>query len=125
MNPTIVTSFLFFIVLSLVSLFISGAPVKVHTTNIICFFLAFFLGTVAAEKRLIDLPDYLIWLAAGLVGLFAWDLASSLIIVKAEVFMGWYILYPIGLLGILCLQFLARAIGKYGPFNKALKQRTQ
>jgi hypothetical protein len=78
----------------------------------------FFLGTVVAEKRKSDLSIYVIWLVVGLVGLFAWDVVSSLIIVKAEVFMGWYILYPAGLLGILCRHNLARAVGKYGPYPK-------
>lgn len=118
MNPTIITSFLFYILLSLVSILISGAPVRVHIANIVCFFIAFFLSTVAAEKRLIELPVYIIWLVVGLVGLFVWDVASSLVIFKAEVFMGWYIIYPIGLLGILCLQILACAIGEHGPFKK-------
>ncbi|MEZ8188273.1 hypothetical protein ACED29_20940 [Shewanella sp. 5S214] len=118
MNPTIVASFLFFFVLSLGLIALSGAPAKVHAANIVCFFVVFVLGTVVAENRKSDLPIYVIWLVVGLVGLFAWDVVSSLIIVKAEVFMGWYILYPAGLLGILCLQILARAVGKYGPFNK-------
>ncbi|WP_226647318.1 hypothetical protein [Microbulbifer variabilis] len=118
MNPTIVTSFLFFIVLSLGSITLSGAPAKVHVVNVVCFFVAFVLGTVVAEKRLSNLPAYIIWLMAGLVGLFSWDVVSSLVIVKAEIFMGWYILYPAGLLGILCLQILARAASKSGPFNK-------
>lgn len=118
MNPTIVVSFLFFFVLSLSSIPLSGAPAKVHAANIVCFFVAFVLGTVIAEKRKGDLPIYVIWLVVGLVGLFAWDVVSSLVIVKAEVFMRWYILYPAGLLGILCLQILARVVGKLGPFNK-------
>ncbi|AWF82283.1 hypothetical protein BTJ40_16420 [Microbulbifer sp. A4B17] len=118
MNLTIITSFLFFVVLSLGSLFLSDAPAKVHAVNIACFFVAFFLGTVVAEKRPSDLPTYIIWLVAGLLGLFAWDVVSSLVIVKAGVFMGWYIIYPVGLLGILCLQIMARAASKFGPFNK-------
>ncbi|WP_339899703.1 hypothetical protein [uncultured Gilvimarinus sp.] len=118
MNPTIVTSFLLFLVLSLGSIFLSGAPVKVHAVNIVCFFVALVLGTVAAEKIKSDIPTYVIWIIVGLSGLFAWDVASSVVIVKAEVFMGWYILYPIGLLGILCLQIMACATNKLGPFNK-------
>lgn len=80
--------------------------------------MAFVLGTVVTEKRPINLPSYVIWLVAGLLGLFSWDVVSSLVIVKAEIFMGWYILYPVGLLGILCLQIMARAAGKFGPINK-------
>jgi len=118
MNPTIITSLFFFLVLSLGSLFLSGAPAKVHAVNITCFFVAFVLGTVIAEKRPINLPSYVIWLVAGLLGLFSWDVVSSLVIVKAEIFVGWYILYPVGLLGILCLQIMARAAGKIGLINK-------
>jgi hypothetical protein len=68
MNPTIVASFLLFFVLSLGSIALSGAPAKVHAANIVCFFVAFFLGTVVAEKRKSDLPIYVIWLVVGLVG---------------------------------------------------------
>ena len=118
MNPIIVTSFLFFLVLSLGSIFLSGAPVKADAVNIVCFFVALVLGTVAAEKIKSDIPTYVIWIIVGLAGLFAWDVASSVVIVKAEVFMGWYILYPIGLLGILCLQIMVCATSKLGFFNK-------
>jgi hypothetical protein len=124
MKPTVVSSFTIFAVLSALSVALSGAPAKVHVVNIGCFFVAFVVGTVMAERRAGNLIGYIIWVLLGAVGLLLWDILSSFVVVKAEIFMGWYVLYPLGLVGLLALQLLALATSKLQPFNK-FRQGTQ
>lgn len=124
MKPTVVASFSIFTVLSAFSVALSGAPARVHAVNIGCFFVAFVAGTILAERRAGNLPDHVIWLLLGAVGLLLWDILSAFVVVKAEVFMGWYVLYPLGLVGLVILQLLARATSKFQPFNK-FRQGTQ
>ncbi len=95
-----------------------------HAVNIGCFFVAFVVGTVLAERRAGNLPGYVIWLLVGGVGLLLWDILSAFAVVKAEVFMGWYVLYPLGLAGLVVLQLVAVASSKLQPFNK-FRQGTQ
>ncbi|MEX1215548.1 hypothetical protein [Saccharospirillum sp.] len=124
MKSTVAASFTLFVVLSVLSLVVSGAPLRVNAVNIGCFFVAFVVGTVLAERRSVGLPGYVIWLLLGAVGLLLWDLLSALVIVKAEVFMGWYIIYPLGLVGLMALQLLAVAISRLQIFKK-FRQGTQ
>lgn len=124
MKPTVAASFTIFAVLSAFSVVLSGAPARVHVVNISCFFVAFVAGTVLAERRAGNLPGYVIWVLLGAVGLLLWDILSAFVVVKAEVFMGWYVLYPLGLVGLVALQLLARATSKLQPFNK-FRQGTQ
>jgi hypothetical protein len=124
MKPTVIASFTIFAVLSALSVALSGAPAKVHAVNIGCFFVAFVAGTVLAERHTGNMRGYVIWLLSGAVGLLLWDILSSFVVVKAEVFMGWYVLYPLGLVGLVALQLLALATSKLHPFNK-FRQGTQ
>ncbi len=124
MKPTVAASFTLFAVLSAFSVALSGAPARVHAVNIGCFFVAFVVGTVLAERRAGNLPGYIIWLLVGAVGLLLWDILSAFAVVKAEVFMGWYVLYPLGLVGLVVLQLVAVATSKLQPFNK-FRQGTQ
>ncbi|WP_157960438.1 hypothetical protein [Marinimicrobium alkaliphilum] len=124
MKPTVAASFTLFVVLSVLSVALSGAPARVHAVNIGCFFVAFVVGTVLAERRAGNLPGYVIWLLVGGVGLLLWDILSAFAVVKAEVFMGWYVLYPLGLAGLVVLQLVAVASSKLQPFNK-FRQGTQ
>ena len=118
MKSTTVVSVAIFTVLSLASVAVSGAPFKVHLVNVSCFFLAFVLGAVAAERYKNSINKPVTWLLCGAVGLLLWDGLSALVIVKAEFFMGWYLKYPIGLVGILLLHFLVWLVCRFGPFNK-------
>lgn len=120
MNPAIAASSTLFAVLSGASIALSGAPPRVHAVNIGCFFVAFVFATILAERRMQDLPHVVLWLLVGAVGLFLWDLLSTFVIAKVEVFTGWYILYPLGLVGLVLLQLLALATSKLQPFNKRL-----
>lgn len=124
MKPTVAASFTFFAVLSVISVALGGAPARVHAVNISCFFVAFVGGAVLAERRVGNLPSYTIWLVLGVIGLLLWDLLSAFVVAKAEVFMGWYVLYPLGLVGLVLLQILALATSKLQPFNK-FRQGTQ
>lgn len=108
MKPAIVISFVIFLALSTASVLMSGAPAKVHLVSIASFFLAYFVGAYIAESGLIDKPKWLIWIAAGFVGLLGFDIFSSLVIVKRDFLMGWYVIYPGGLLGLLVLQLFAK-----------------
>lgn len=124
MKPTVAASFTLFAVLSAFSVALSGAPARVHAVNIGCFFVAFVVGAVLAERRAGNRPGYIIWLLVGAVGLLLWDILSAFAVVKAEVFMGWYVLYPLGLVGLVVLQLVAVATSKLQPFNK-FRQGTQ
>jgi len=118
MKPATVVSVAIFTVLSLASVAVSGAPFKVHLVNISCFFLAFVVGAVASERYKNFMLRLFTWLFFGASGLLLWDALSALVIVKAEFFMGWYLKYPIGLVGILLLHFGVWLVCRFRPFNK-------
>ncbi len=124
MKPTVIASFTIFAVLSALSVALSGAPAKVHVVNIGCFFLAFVAGTVLAERRVGNRRHYVIWMLSSAVGLLLWDILSSFVVVKAKIFMGWHVLYPLGLVGLVALQLLALTTSKLQPFTK-FRQGTQ
>lgn len=102
-----------FALLSMLSLLIwNGPPLRVHAVDIAAFFLAFvvpgLLGSYVgcnSFKKVV-----MVWLLGGLIGLFLWDAGSALVIVKRELFMGWYILYPLGLMGLILLQLTVKYI---------------
>ncbi len=80
--------------------------------DIAAFFFAFvvpgLLGSYVGRKSLKKIV--MVWLLGGLIGLFLWDVGSTLVIVKRELFMGWYILYPLGLMGLILLQLAVKYI---------------
>ena len=110
-----------FILLSLISLVISGAPLRVHAVDISALFIAFVLPGLFTNKKENKKQIY-IWLFGGVVGLLYWDALSALVIGKREIFMGWYIVYPVGILAILLLQLLVKYINSKLPYNKSLNQ---
>lgn len=59
-----------------------------------------------------------IWLAGAIVGLLLWDIMSSFVIVKRELFYGWFIIYPVGLLALYLLQLLTKFSEKILPYKE-------
>ncbi|WOH36741.1 hypothetical protein RI844_15390 [Thalassotalea fonticola] len=112
MKQTLITSIVIFIILSIAYLSISGAPLRVHASLICSFFLAYVGGTFAAEKQWFTRSKHSTWLWCGLAGLFMFDVLSAWTIGKRELFMGWYFIYPMGLLGLITLQIFGEFIGK-------------
>ena len=102
---------IFLILSGLSLLFWSGAPVRVHAVDITAFFIAFVIPGLLAFN-LSPKKQLAIWFVGGVVGLFLWDVGSAYVIVKRELFMGWPILYPLGLLGLLILQITVKYIDR-------------
>ena len=100
----------------------SGSPIKVHAANIFSFFIAFVLGTVAVEYRWFNLSKLQTWLAFSILGLLVFDLLSALIIVKRELFMGWFVIYPVGITGLVLLQIVTSFLCGKLPYNKPIKR---
>jgi len=101
-----------FLLLAVLSLLISDAPPRVHAMNIAAFCLSFVVpGLLAVKYR--PAIQAGIWLAGGVLGLFVWDIGISFVIVKHDPFMGWYLVYPLGLIGLLCLQLAAKYISRW------------
>jgi hypothetical protein len=101
-----------FLLLSVASLlFWRGAPLRVHVIDITAFFVAFVIPSVLAFDLSLK-KQLAIWLVGGTAGLFLWDIGSAYVIVKRELFMGWPILYPVGLGGLWLLQIAVKYIDK-------------
>ncbi len=84
---------------------------RVHAVDISAFFIAFVVPGVlgfnlSLKKQLVT------WLVGGIIGLFLWDVGSAYVIVKRELFMGWPILYPLGLIGLCLLQVAVKCIDR-------------
>ncbi|RHW74674.1 hypothetical protein [Colwellia sp. RSH04] len=121
MKSSIFISITIFSLLSFCSIYMSGAPIKVHAINIFSFFIAFVLATVAVEYRWFKLSKLQTWLAFSILGLVVFDVLSSLVIVKRELFMGWFIIYPVGIAGLVSLQILASFLCGKLPYKKINK----
>lgn len=107
--------------ISLVSIVMSGAPVRVHAVDISALFIAFVVpGVLAINKN--NKKQFYIWLFGAVIGLLYWDVLSAYVIVKKEILMGWYIVYPAGVVVILLLQLLVKFINKILPYNNQLNQ---
>ena len=80
--------------------------------DIVAFFFAFVvpgvLGSYMGRKS--RKKGVMVWLLGGVIGLFLWDAGSALVIAKRELFMGWYILYPLGLMALILLQLAVKYI---------------
>jgi hypothetical protein len=99
-----------FVLLSILSLLIwNGPPLRVHAVDITAFFFAFvvpgLLALYTGPKK-----EVIVWLLGGAVGIFLWDAGSALVMLKRELFMGWYVLYPLGLIGLVLLQLAVKYI---------------
>lgn len=117
MSHTIV-AFTIFLFISVVSILISGAPLRVHAVNILALFIAFIVPSLAAVK-FNKINKYVIWLCGAMLGIIVFDIGSSYVISKRELFMGWYILYPVGLIVLLLLQFITNYASTKLPYNKS------
>lgn len=115
------TTVVVFILLSLASIVISGAPLRVHAVNISALLIAFVIPSLISKYKANKKQIY-IWLFGGIIGLLYWDVLSAFVIVKREIFVGWYIVYPAGIVAILFLQTLVKYINSKLPYNKSLNQ---
>jgi len=102
------------------SILISGAPFKVHVVDISALFIAFVIPGLIASTKKAKRPIY-IWLVGSIIGLLFWDVFSAYVIVKREIFMGWYFVYPIGVTMLVLLQLLVKYINSKIPYNKPLQ----
>ncbi len=98
-----------FVVLSLISIFSSGAQFIVHFINILSLFIALVIPSFIINLQKIKKP-FLIWIFSAIVGILFWDIFYSLIIVKKELFMYWYIIYPVGIISLVILQIFIQYI---------------
>jgi len=100
-----------FLLLSLIAVLISGAPLKVHAIDISALFIALVIPSMIAYKNDIK-KSFFIWFLGGIIGILYWDMLATYVIVKKEIFMGWYILYPIGITSIMLLQIIIKFISR-------------
>jgi hypothetical protein len=119
----VMTIIVIYAILSTALLLISGAPIRVNLVDIASFFIAFVVpGMLAFHLNRMN-QVIMVWLVGGGIGLFMWDVVSTLVIVKRELFMGWYILYPIGLTGLVLLQIVVKYISDKAPYNAILERK--
>ena len=121
MKSIIITRLMIFFILSSVPIILSGASLKVHAVNIGCLFLSYFIPSVVAERYFYIKPKMLAWIVGGLIGLVIFDTLSSMVIVKREFLMGWYIIYPVGIFWLVVLQLLTGRLSKLLSYNKKNK----
>ena len=98
----------------------SGAPLRVHLVNIAALFIALVIPNLIVIIKNIKKPLY-VWFFGGVIGLLLWDIFSTYVIAKKEIFMGWHIIYPIGIFGLLSLQTFIKYISGKLPYNKSFK----
>jgi hypothetical protein len=123
MNLAIVST-IAFILISTVSVFASGAPLKVHAVNIFSLALALPITTLIANKAKSFQQAFIILLMGSLLAVITFDYLSSIVIVKRTMFMGWYFLYPAGLLILIGLNAACIYASSKLPYNKAKHNRT-
>jgi hypothetical protein len=99
---------------------ISGAPARVHIVDISALFIAFVIpGLIAINKE--NKNQLYVWLFGAIIGLLYWNVLSSYVIVKREIFTGWYIVYPVGVIFLLLFQLVVKYINSKLPYNKSFK----
>jgi hypothetical protein len=112
---------LVFALLSFIIITLSDALFKVHAIDVSALLFAFCVpGLVAINKG--KIAQLQTWLFGALIGLLYWDAASAVVIAKREMFMGWYIVYPIGAVAIVSLQSFVKYINSKLPYNKRMQQ---
>ena len=109
-----------FLLLSIVSIIFYGAPFRAHAVDITALFIALLIPKFITKNKENKKQIY-IWLLCGVIGILYWDVLSSFVIVKKEIFMGWYIIYPFGIVAILLVQAIIKFINKKLPYNNKLK----
>jgi len=101
-----------FLLLSLVSIIISGAPDKVHLVDISTLFIAFVIpGLIGMNKEYKS--QFFVWVFGAVIGILYWDILSSYVIVKREIFMYWYIVYPVGVIFLFLFQLIVKYFSHY------------
>lgn len=105
-----------FLLLSIVSIIFYGAPFRVHAVDITALFIALLIPNLIAKNKENKKQIY-IWLLGGVIGIFYWDVLSSFVIVKKEIFRWWYIIYPVGIAGIILIQAIIKYINQKLPYN--------
>jgi hypothetical protein len=89
--------------------FLSGAPLRVLLAEAVSFALGFLVPALLTARR--DWRAGIPWLVGfGLLGLLVLDVWSSIVIVKREFLMGWYVFYPGGLVALLVAHAFCRAV---------------
>lgn len=107
-----------FIILSVVLLLVSGAPLKVHAVDIGAFAIAYLIPGIIAQ-RYNGRKAFFILLAGAIIGVVLFDLGLSYVVVKRDFFMGWYIFYPVLVAGLLLLHSITKLTNKKLPYNKS------
>jgi len=105
------TTVVVFIVLSLVFIVVSDAPFKVHAVDISALFIAFVIPSLVINA-VKEKQQLYILLFCAVAGLLFWDILTAYIIVKRDVFMGWYVFYPVGFLVLFMLHILVKYLNK-------------
>ena len=101
-NSRRISAVLFYVALVACLPLVSGAPFRVWAVDAGSFALAFLVPALVTAGR--EWKEAILWfLGFGLVGILLFDILSSIVIVKREFLMGWYVLYPVGLVALLGL----------------------
>jgi hypothetical protein len=97
----------------------SDAPLKVHFIDIGCLFFSLVAGSIFAEFNKWNFTKFRVWFVFATFGIFSYDVLSSAMIVKRDFLMGWYLIYPLGIVGVLAVQWLASSLcGKLAYNNR-------
>lgn len=123
MNLAIISTIAFMLI-STVSVLTSSAPLKVHAVNIFSLAIALPITTLIAKKAKSFQQTFMILLIGSLLAIITIDYLSSIVIVKRTMFMGWYFLYPAGLLILIGLNAACIYVSSKLPYNKAKHSRT-
>ncbi len=100
---------LVFVVITGALPFLSGAPFRLLLAEGASFAFAFLVPALLTARQ--DWRGAFPWLLGfGLLGVLLLDVWSSIVIVKREFLMGWYVLYPGGLLALLIAHAFCRAV---------------
>jgi uncharacterized protein YacL len=98
-----------FVTLSLMPIIFSEAPFRVHLIDALSLFIAFVVPSLITSLKKVKKP-FLLWIIGAIIGILFWDIFSSFVITKKEIFMSWYIVYPIGIISLLLLQITVQYI---------------
>ncbi|MFY0641242.1 MAG: hypothetical protein JXR16_09365 [Bermanella sp.] len=118
-----IVSTIAFLLISMLSVFASGASLKVHAVNIFSLAIALPITTLISSKAKSSQQIFIILFIGSLLSIIAIDYLSSVVIVKRTMFMGWYVMYPIGLLILISINAARIYVSSKLPYNKARQKR--
>lgn len=121
MTPHLAISIGIYLTLSAFYLAMNHSSIKIQTIDLGSFFFIYVLPTLAIEKKWTKIAQFKMWVLFALVGIFAYDALSSLAIVKRELFMGWFIMYPIGIFAILFTHTFTLYLSRFWPNREATR----